>query len=320
MYQNKTKNAFTILELAVVIVIIAILIFTTINYSNTMSVNAKNRITKDKLKIIYLALGQYLTNNKKLPCPIPLNVVKNKVMSQDLSPPTCTNGCQSDRCYGGVPARDLGLSAELSEDGFGNKIFYMVKKDYTIINNFGNYTSSTRNSNNFTIQEQINGTNRQITDKAIVVLSSSGANQFYAYRSKNHFDDCGAVPNCNYISTTSSNTSDSEQINSIIVSSNTYPSTIFINDYTSPIFDDLVLYKTEEDFSLDFNQFYLQKCSANTINECGDLSYNLQKSQPTKDGNGNNLASLPCPSDSNISRRVKCYQSNNCRFLFDCRK
>ena len=54
MYQNKIKNAFTILELSVVVVIIAVLVFTTINYSNTMSVNAKNRITKDKLKISLL--------------------------------------------------------------------------------------------------------------------------------------------------------------------------------------------------------------------------------------------------------------------------
>ena len=309
MYQNKIKNAFTILELAVVIVIIAILIFTTINYSNTMSVNAKNRLTKDKLKIIYLALGQYLTDKKYLPCPISLNVVKNKVMSQDLSPTTCATGCKSSKCYGGVPVRDLGLSAELSEDGFGNKIFYMVNKNYAGIDatsNFGNYISETsKKSNNFTIQEQINDTSpREITDNAIVVLSSSGANQAYAYRSKNHLNDCGAVPNCNYIGTTSSNTS--EQSNGIIVSNNTYPTNIFVNDYTSPVFDDLVLYKTEEDFSLDFNQFYLQKCSATPTAECGGLSYNLQRSQNC--------------TTPDISRRVKCYQSNNCRFLFDCRK
>lgn len=309
MYQNKIKNAFTILELAVVIVIIAILIFTTINYSNTMSVNAKNRLTKDKLKIIYLALGQYLTDKKYLPCPISLNVVKNKVMSQDLSPATCATGCKSSKCYGGVPVRDLGLSAELSEDGFGNKIFYMVNKNYAGIDatsNFGNYISETsKKSNNFTIQEQINDTSpRKITDNAIVVLSSSGANQAYAYRSKNHLNDCGAVPNCNYIDTTSSN--NAEQDNRIIVSNNTYPKNIFVNDYTSPVFDDLVLYKTEEDFSLDFNQFYLQKCSVTTTAECDNLSYNLQRSQ--------NCTTL------NISRTVKCYQSNNCHFLFDCRK
>ena len=300
MYQNKTKNAFTILELAVVIVIIAILIFTTINYSNTMSVNAKNRITKDKLKIIYLALGQYLTNNKKLPLPIPLNTSKNKVME-------ASGSCAGDgnRCYGGVPVQDLGLSAELSEDGFGNKIFYMVNQDYTIDDNFGNYISANiRNSRNFTIQEKINGATRGITANALVVLSSSGANQTYAYRSKNHLNDCGAVPNCNYIGTTSVN--EAEQSNRIIVSSNTYPSIIFINDYTSPIFDDLVLYKNEEDFSLDFNQFYLQKCSATPTVECGGLSYNLQRSQNC--------------TTPDISRRVKCYQSNNCRFLFDCRK
>lgn len=323
MYQNKIKNAFTILELAVVIVIIAILIFTTINYSNTMSVNAKNRLTKDKLKIIYLALGQYLTDKKYLPCPISLNVVKNKVMSQDLSPTPCTNNCQSGKCYGGVPVGDLGLSAELSEDGFGNKIFYMVNQNYAgigAVSNFGNYTlAGSRNLNNFTIKEKINDTShRIITTNAIVVLSSSGANQAYAYRSKNHLNDCGAVSNCNYIGTTSSNTS--EQSNGIIISNNIYPTDIFVNDYTSPVFDDSVLYKTEEDFSLDFNQFYLQKCSVTATAECGDLSYNLQRSQPTKDQNGNNLAILPCPPDPNISRRVKCYQSNNCRFLFDCRK
>ena len=306
MYQNKIKNAFTILELAVVIIIIAILIFTTINYSNTISVNAKNRITKDKLKIIYLALGQYLTNNKKLPCPISLSISKTEVMSQPLTGNTCAGGiCQTNRCYGGVPVRDLDLSAELSEDGFGNKIFYMVNQQYITTNNFGNYTID-KNAN-FIINEQIQIASRQITPEAIVVLSSSGANQAYSYRSKNHLNACaGATINCNYTNITSTVI---ERTNSIISTpgNTNYPDTIFINDYTNPSFDDIILYKTEEDFSLDFNQFYLQKCSSTSHPiECTNLSYNLQATQS-------------CVAQ-NISRRVKCYQSNNCRFLFDCRR
>ncbi len=312
MYQKpkKYKNAFTILELAVVIIIIAILIFTTINYSNTMSVNAKNRITKDKLKIVYLALGQYLTINKKLPCPIELTKPKNEVMSAIIS--TGCNLCNSNRCYGGVPVRDLDLSAELSEDGFGNKIFYMVNQDYLTSNNFGN-NSATINNSNFTILEQLNTEPKRTvsgTRGAIVVLSSSGANQAYSYRSKNHLTTCGAMANCNYNNINSNNSS--EQANQIIIFGTTiYPTNIFVNDYTSPSFDDIVLYKTEDDFSFDFNQFYLQKCSGHTadLTVCNDLSYNLQKT-------------LPCPSPpspSNISKRAKCYQSNLCRFLFDCR-
>jgi len=308
MYQNKIKNAFTILELSVVVVIIAVLVFTTINYSNTMSVNAKNRITKDKLKIIYLALGQYLTNNKKLPCPISLNISKTAVMLQSLTGNACSSDiCFGNKCYGGVPVRDLNLSAELSEDGFGNKIFYMVNQEYTTINNFGNYTNIAKNSSNFNIQEQITGRLRNITNTAIVILSSSGANQAHSYRSKNHLTACtAAITNCNYVNT---NSITIERNNSIITmaGSTNYPTNIVINDYTSPLFDDIVLYKTEEDFSLDFNQFYLQKCSATNPPECNSLSYNLQATQS-------------CITPSNISRRVKCYQSNRCRFLFDCRR
>ena len=309
MYQKpkKYKNAFTILELAVVIIIIAILIFTTINYSNTMSVNAKNRITKDKLKIVYLALGQYLTINKKLPCPIELTTPKNQVMSTTIS--TSCNLCNSNRCYGGVPVRDLDLSAELSEDGFGNKIFYMVNQDYLTSNNFGN-NSATINNSNFTILEQLNTEpTRKVsgTRGAIVVLSSSGANQAYSYRSKNHLTTCGAIANCNYNNINSSNSS--ERANQIIILGTTiYPTNIFVNDYTSPSFDDIVLYKTEDDFSFDFNQFYLQKCSrpSGDLTGCNNLSYNLQ-------------ATSSCSNQPTISRRAKCYQSNLCRFLFDCR-
>jgi len=306
MYQKpkKYKNAFTILELAVVIIVIAILIFTTINYSNTMSVNAKNRITKDKLKIIYLALGQYLTINKKLPCPITLTTPKNQVMSESNN---CAI-CNSNRCYGGVPVRDLDLSAELSEDGFGNKIFYMVNQNYLTINNFGN-NSDTINNGNFTISEQLNTTTRTVsgTRGAIVVISSSGANQAYSYRSKNHLTTCGAIANCNYNNIISNNSS--ETANKIIISETTKPTNIFVNDYTSPSFDDIVLYKTEDDFSFDFNQFYLQKCSGNIIAECNNLAYNLSSRQGCP----------PDPATNTISRRTKCYQSNLCRFLFDCR-
>jgi len=308
MYQKpkKYKNAFTILELAVVIIIIAILIFTTINYSNTMSVNAKNRITKDKLKIVYLALGQYLTINKKLPCPIELTTPKNQVMSTIIS--TGCNLCNSNRCYGGVPVRDLDLSAELSEDGFGNKIFYMVNQDYLTSNNFGN-NSATTNDSNFTISEQLNtAPTRTVsgTRGAIVVLSSSGANQAYSYRSKNHLTTCGAIANCNDNKIISNNSS--EQANKILTSGTT-TTNIFVNDYTSPSFDDIVLYKTEDDFSFDFNQFYLQKCSGNIIPECNNLAYNLSSRQGCQ----------PDPANNIISRRTKCYQSNLCRFLFDCR-
>lgn len=313
MYQKpkKYKNAFTILELAVVIIIIAILIFTTINYSNTMSVNAKNRITKDKLKIVYLALGQYLTINKKLPCPIELTTPKNQVMSTIIS--TGCNLCNSNRCYGGVPVRDLDLSAELSEDGFGNKIFYMVNQDYLTSNNFGN-NSATINDSNFTISEQLNtAPTRTVsgTRGAIVVLSSSGANQAYSYRSKNHLTTFGAIANCNDNKIISNNSS--EQANKILTSGTT-TTNIFVNDYTSPSFDDIVLYKTEDDFSFDFNQFYLQKCSGynGDLVICNNLSYNLQKTtSPT--------LPLACGNNQNISKRAKCYQSNLCRFLFDCR-
>ena len=221
------------------------------------------------------------------------------------------NLCNTNRCYGGVPVRDLDLSAELSEDGFGNKIFYMVNQNYLDTDKFG--TSSINNANNFTISEQLSAPQpRTVSDTrgAIVVLSSSGANQAYSYHSKNHLTTCGAVASCNYNNINSNNSS--EQANRIIIFGTTiYPTNIFVNDYTSPSFDDIVLYKTEDDFSFDFNQFYLQKCSGYTgdLAVCNDLSYNLQKT----------LSCPSPPSPSNISKRAKCYQSNLCRFLFDCR-
>jgi type II secretory pathway pseudopilin PulG len=313
MYQKtrNSKNAFTILELVVVIIVIAILIFTTINYSNTMSVNAKNRITKNKLKIIYLALGQYLTINKRLPCPISLTIPKNQVMSQNLSTSgNCSdsNLCNNNKCYGGVPVRDLDLSAEISEDGFGNKIFYMVNQQYASSNNFG--TRLIGNVNNFNIAEQLNtNTTRTIINTsnnlgAIVIIASSGANKSYSYQSKNHLTSCGAVNTCNYNNIISSNPS--EQNNRIVLgTSNIYPTTLIVNDYSNPNFDDIITYKTEDDFSFDFNQFYLQKCTgAGDFIACNDLSYNLQNTSSCFDF---------------ISKRAKCYQANVCRFLFDCR-
>ena len=68
-YKKTTSNtAFTVIELSVVILIIAILMFGSFSSTGIVN-NAKEKVTKDRIDVVYKALGNFLLINKRLPCP-----------------------------------------------------------------------------------------------------------------------------------------------------------------------------------------------------------------------------------------------------------
>ena len=63
-YKKTTSNtAFTMIELSVVILIIAILMFGTFSSSGMVN-SAKINVTKDRIDVVYKALGNFLLINK----------------------------------------------------------------------------------------------------------------------------------------------------------------------------------------------------------------------------------------------------------------
>ena len=70
----KSKKAFTLLEMSVVILFIGILIVGTINFQLTIDKKSKENITIDKIAAIEKAINGYILENGKLPCPASINI------------------------------------------------------------------------------------------------------------------------------------------------------------------------------------------------------------------------------------------------------
>jgi prepilin-type N-terminal cleavage/methylation domain-containing protein len=141
---KKIKTAYSLIELSIVILIISILITGALSVSVSSINNAKIKVTNDRIKEIYNALGGYLLAYGKLPCPADITQLKSTSSSYGSASGvdgTCTgtgvylaSGLQV--VYGMVPVKNLGLSSDMAEDGFETKIAYIVDKRLTSTTTF----------------------------------------------------------------------------------------------------------------------------------------------------------------------------------------
>jgi prepilin-type N-terminal cleavage/methylation domain-containing protein len=267
MKQNIKRKAFSLVELSVVILISSILIVGALAFSTAGVNNAKVKNTRDKINALYSSLGNYLLTNKKLPCPASLKVIKSSspntygaVVGADG---TCTGagiynnagGTNPRLVYGMVPVKALGLSNDMAEDGFGNKIVYMVDARFTVSDlasppGFGLQTAV----NNITVEDNVNGTLGVSTTTAIFALISYGANQYGAFGANSTIENSisADADEQNNINDNANSLDVAVNFNNIIVSSS----------LGSDIFDDIVLFKTRNQIAIDFNALSLIPCPA----------------------------------------------------------
>ena len=193
----KIKKAFSLIELSIVLVIIAILISASMPVATSVINNYKNRITKERIQAIYQALGNFTVSYQRLPCPASITLTKSDAnygmeidcgtlpyysgQSNPIPAPNSgvwQNTWSPNLIYGMIPVAALGLSKDMAEDGFGNKLAYSVIRGFTNLSTFGgndpstyaynSYTNSTYNSTNcdrIKIHERIGSTVREITMK-----------------------------------------------------------------------------------------------------------------------------------------------------------
>ncbi len=157
-------TAFSLIELSIAMIVIAIAVAGTTSVMIGRASNDGARITNERIQAIYKAMGQYLMLNKKLPCPASLNLARtdsNYGVSRTCS---STDGTLYDPAtglgywrhatfrnlfYGMVPTKTLGLPIEYSEDGFGTKIDYAVISGFTSSGHFGVSDVNKKDPNNF---------------------------------------------------------------------------------------------------------------------------------------------------------------------------
>ena len=94
----------------------------------------KRKTTHTRMKYIQKILNQYVVTYGRLPCPSDPTLAS---ASESLSNGLCASALSfnsGNTYYGSIPVDSLGISREYLQDGWGNKITYVVPRDLTYYN------------------------------------------------------------------------------------------------------------------------------------------------------------------------------------------
>ena len=151
------QKGFTLLEMAAVLTIIAVIIAGTISMGSSMVASAQLVNTNNKLDAIETALIAYRLANDRLPCPADPTVVEGGAnygyeagtagtcTASNISSYTIPKGSTDYAALGitategAVPVRTLNLPDEYQFDGWGRKFAYGVAAPMTGTSAFINY-------------------------------------------------------------------------------------------------------------------------------------------------------------------------------------
>ena len=316
--EKNRKNAFSLIELSIVIIIVSILITGAMSVSINSINNSKKKITKDRIAEIYKALGNYVLANKRLPCPAP--IIDTKSVTSTYGTAASTSLCAStagvsqsstspNLVRGMVPVKTLGIPLDMAEDGFGSKFEYIVDKNYTVAStgttpSIGAGDFGTSSTANIIIYDKAGSSAVQLTttsgtdesnnsNAAVFAIISFGGNKSGAYG----FDSTSR-------NALSSDTEEAINTPTSLSDDTLYTNILYASSGNSDVFDDVVFYKSRNSLVADFNALSLIPCLATTeslyggtINwplawydqiavatspTCASLGYNAGSTEPTK--------------------------------------
>ena len=150
MQRSRRIQGFTLLEMAVVLLIIALIVGGAV--ASLALVLERQRVadSQDRLDLIQKALLDYSTAKGYLPCPAdittaettaPFGIGTGSGVANPAAcvPPACIPGCAAanfndgGNTYAGmIPTKSLGLPDEAAIDGWGMRIFYAVDQRLTV--------------------------------------------------------------------------------------------------------------------------------------------------------------------------------------------
>lgn len=129
-HKIRSPGGFTLIEMAVVVVIVTLLLSLGLGALNAQLTSAAQTETKKRQALVIDALTAYLGIHKRLPCPdLPNSTHGAANTSQVTGLEDRVGGVETGACttnIGVLPYATLGLSRELAIDGWGNFMSYSI--------------------------------------------------------------------------------------------------------------------------------------------------------------------------------------------------
>jgi len=250
--QRVATRGFTLLELSIVLIIIALVTGMAVTSGISVIATARQVATQNKMAAIDKAMLAFRTANNRLPCPGDLTITPGSANYgvEGANQGTCVGGTPSANFWnasspctveGGVPAATLGLSPDFMYDGWGNRLRYAVDISTTTTNAF---LSLPLTYNGTITVNDGNGNAR--SGKTVYVVVSHGANGHGAYTTSGATINTGSdnpneLINCHCSGTTGASTN----YPATGYAAPTYVQQPFYNSPTDSLntFDDMVSYK-----------------------------------------------------------------------------
>ncbi len=154
---QRRQHGFTLVELAVVLVILSLLLAFGVTIGKNATNSADRLSTLERMALIKQSLDAYAARNGYLPCPADPALTPGSanfgLESRQIVAPF---GCNtvggvfqaSTVWYGALPVKNLGLDESFASDNWGNKLTYAVS---------GNHIGSTGNHFNSYATSAVNG-------------------------------------------------------------------------------------------------------------------------------------------------------------------
>jgi hypothetical protein len=279
------KKAFSLNDLSMMIATVAVVGATTVAINEIKNSNNKTESDTVKIERIYSAIGRFLVENKKLPCPARLNVAKGSGINYGKEYKNADDSCatgngvfktSSDNniLYGAVPAQSLGLKSDDIEDQYGSKIVYVVHISGTQI---PSVDSNAPVTTSITITEN----DKEISSNALFVLIAPGRNKEGAFNAKSTVQnpittsstsETQNVATAGTTTVTSGGTTTTVVAEDIIAMDN-----VFVKGTkTDSKFDDKVFFKEKSEIVKDFSAEFLISCPALPITYGSKTGYKDQ--------------------------------------------
>ncbi len=288
---EKKKKAYTLLELSIVLLVFSVLMGGGITATTSMINGSKQELTSQRMGAINSAIGRFVANNKRLPCPASLIVTDasdkygREASSQDddqncmlrAEPGVFSSKDVRNIVYGAVPVKALGLSDDFAVDGFGSKLSYVVNSHLTIADErfisdgqlvqnsgtgrkgFGLYNVDSNIDESININQAASG--NKIENLAFVVISH-GPNQNGSYVAESSFQNNADTSSDDYVNVPKSKDGgigtaiDRARFGSIIDGR----LHLISSNESSSSFDDKLLFKSRSDIITEFNLAHLVPC------------------------------------------------------------